>query len=92
MVNNMTRIPSINANTTNPSMTAQQRKEKSEQVAAGVGGAAGLTTSATKMAGKEDFKLNSHYRICLERLPKHNKQLTKTQKLSLACGLHLKTT
>lgn len=37
---------------TQPTMTAKQRKENQEKVATGVGGAAGLSTSATKMAGK----------------------------------------
>ena len=80
MVNNMTRIPSINANTTNPSMTAQQRKEKSEQVAAGVGGAAGLTTSATKMAGKRGLQAEQSLSNMLGTVTKTQQAVNKNSK------------
>lgn len=36
--------------------TPEERKQKQEQVATGVGGAAGLSTTATKMAGKNGLK------------------------------------
>ena len=73
-------------------LTAQQRKEKSEQVAAGVGGAAGLTTSATKMAGKRGLQAEQSLSNMLGTVTKTQQAVNKTQKLSLACGLHLKTT
>lgn len=37
-------------------LTHEERKQKQEQVATGVGGAAGLSTTATKMAGKRGLK------------------------------------
>lgn len=49
----MTRISAISSQT--PTMTTQQR-ENQEKVAAGVGGVAGLSTSATKMAGKKGLQ------------------------------------
>lgn len=80
MVNSMAGIPSINANTTSPSMTAQQRKEKSEQVAAGVGGAAGLTTSATKMASKKGLQAEQSLSNMLEAVTKTQQAVNKNSK------------
>ena len=37
-------------------LTPEERKQKQEQVATGVGGAAGLSTTATKMAGKKGLR------------------------------------
>ena len=76
----MTGIPPINANTTSPSMTAQQRKEKSEQVAAGVGGAAGLTTSATKMAGKRGLQAEQSLSNMLGTVTKTQQAVNKNTK------------
>lgn len=54
-----------------PTMTAQQRKENQEKVAAGVGGAAGLTKSATNMASKRAMQAEA-------TLKKANNVLTGT--------------
>lgn len=78
----MTGIPPINAKTTNPTMTAQQRKEKSEQVAAGVGGAAGLSTSATRMAGKRGLQAEQQLSNMLETVTKTQQTINKNTKVA----------
>lgn len=70
----MTRISSMNPQT--PIIPAQQRQENQEKVAAGVGGAAGLTTSATKMASKRGLQAQTGERAYQQA----TRMLTETNK------------
>lgn len=76
----MAGIPSLTANTTSTSMTAAQRKERNEQVAAGVGGAAGLSTSATKMASKRGLQAEQSLSNMLETVTKTQQAVNKNTK------------
>lgn len=81
-VNNMAGINAITYQTSNqPTMTAKQRQEHQEKVAAGVGGAAGLTTSATKMASKRGLQAEAGekaYQQVTHMITEANKTVIKT--------------
>ncbi len=76
----MAGIPSVTSTSVNPSMTAAQRKEKSEQVAAGVGGAAGLTTQATKAASRRGLQGEQALSNMLETVTKTQQAVNKNTK------------
>lgn len=70
----MTRISAISPQT--PTMTAQQRQENQEKVAAGVGGTAGLY----KMASKKGLQAQSHAQTGEKVYQKATELLTETNK------------
>ena len=56
----MAKIEAINTNIQQRQpLTPEERKQRQEQVATGVGGAAGLSTQATRMAGKRGLNANA---------------------------------
>lgn len=76
----MTGINAIQYPSTQPSMTAKQRQENQEKVAAGVGGAAGLTKSATNMASKRGLQAQAGekaYQQATQLLTETNKATIK---------------
>lgn len=88
----MTRISSISAaNTNQQTLTANQRKEKSEQVAAGVGGAAGLTTQATKAAGRRGLQSEQALSNMLETVTKTQQTVNKNAKAATGLWTTFKT-
>lgn len=67
-----------------PTMTAQQRKENQEKVAAGVGGAAGLSTSATKMASKKALQAESALAKSSQILTETNAAVIKSSEATIS--------
>lgn len=74
----MTGINAIQYPSTQPSMTAKQRQENQEKVAAGVGGAAGLTKSATNMASKRGLQAENALAKSSEIITETNNAVIKS--------------
>lgn len=84
----MTGISAISSSTpntnTNPKHSSTYQKDKSEQVAAGVGGAAGITTSASKFASKQGLKAQAAEKVLqqgMETVTNANKTIQKNKKV-----------
>lgn len=64
-------------------LISQEHKDKSEQVAAGVGGAAGLSTTATKFASKQGLRAQSAEKALqqgMETVTNANRAIQKNKK------------
>lgn len=83
----MTRVIPFTGNEHRPRLTPEQR-ERNEQVATGVGGVAGLSASATKMAGKRGMRAKSGEQV-LQQMMNTVETTTRTvnQNTKVAKGL-----
>jgi hypothetical protein len=86
----MTRIVAFTGTERRP-LTHEQRVERREDVAAGVGGAAGLTASATKMASKRGVQAKTGEQVLQGMMTKvTNTTKAVNQNTKVATGLWAK--